>query len=412
MPRAPRITRRLIETLEAPESTTGHYYVMEAGGRDSLRGFGLHVYHASIRYVVRRHRITYPLGRVDLVPLEQARESARNLLLQLQSEGDQPALAGRRKTVAELSELFLQQVVAPRNKPKTLEEYRRLWRLHLLPRFGSLRLPQVTPERVLQMKHDLAATPVAANRSLQQLAAAFAFAIRLEWVAKNPADQRKVDRYTEAPESRSLQPEEYQRLGAALREAEAGALFPSRTVAAIRLLLLTGARPHEILSAELAWVDFAPFPRINRPDAKGDRPGKRPRGRSIWLPPAAVEIIRSIPRPEGCRWLIPGDVPDQPLGDVDKAWARVCKMAGVEGATPKSARHSFRSAGPDAGIAPDHMRELMGHTTSRMTDKVYWHPRASAQAQAAAEIGLYLGKLLEPKEPPPDHRVSASTLPS
>jgi integrase len=140
-------------------------------------------------------------------------------------------------------------------------------------------------------------------------------------------------------------------------------------------------------------------PRIKRPEAKGDRPGKRPKGRSIWLPPAAVEIIRSIPRPQGCRWLIPGDVPDQPVGDVDKAWARICKMAGIEGATPKSARHSFRSFGPEAGVAPDHMRELMGHTTSRMTDQVYWHPRAHAQAGAAAEIGRYLGNLLEGEEP-------------
>ena len=33
-------------------------------------------------------------------------------------------------------------------------------------------------------------------------------------------------------------------------------------------------------------------------------------------------------------------------------------------------------------------------------------------AGAAAEIGLYLGKLLEAKEPPPDHAAVASNLPS
>src|SRR5262249_47900714 len=96
-----------------------------------------------------------------------------------------------------------------RRAPRTVEEDRRLWRLHLLPRFGSLRLPQVTPELVLRMKHNLADRPVAANRALQQLVAAFSFAKKLRWTTENPADERTVDRYTEAPESRSLQPEEY-----------------------------------------------------------------------------------------------------------------------------------------------------------------------------------------------------------
>jgi integrase len=61
-----------------------------------------------------------------------------------------------------------------------------------------------------------------------------------------------------------------------------------------------------------------------------------------------------------------------------RLWARVCRMGSVVGTTPKSARHSFRSAGPEAGIAAEHMRELMGHATSEMTDQVYWHANKEA----------------------------------
>jgi hypothetical protein len=174
----------------------------------------------------------------------------------------------------------------------------------------------------------------------------------------------------------------------------------------------TGLVTHEILSAELAWLELTPFPRISRPEAKGDRPGKRPKGRSIWLGPAAVEIIRSIPRPADCRWLIPGDDPDQPLLEIDKGWARVCKIAGVEVASPKSARHAFRSAGPTAGIAPEHMRELMGHATSEMTDAVYWHANAHAQARAAEAMDDHLAGLLAPAPLPARSRLDKPRRPA
>ena len=397
MPKVKSLTRRVIEALHP--SPTGDYYLMEGGGRDSLQGFGVRVRRRTIQYVVRYRRRTHLLGPVDLLPLEAAREKARQLLLQLRSEREEPALVGRRKTVSELAAIFLDQVVAPANKPRTVEEYRRLWRLHLLPRFGALRLPEVTPELVLRMKHELAGRPVAANRALQQLAAAFALAKRFRWTIDNPADESTVRRYVETPDRRTLRPEDYPRLGGALRHAELHALLPPRTVGAIRLLLLTGARPHEILSAELSWVELDPYPRINLPEAKGDRPGRSAKGRSIWLPPVAVEIIQSIPRPPGSRWVIPGDHPEQPLTTIKKAWTRICELAGIEGVTPKSARHSFRSSGPRAGIAPDHMRELMGHTTSRMTDQVYWHALAGDQAQAARAMGEHLGRLLEAEQP-------------
>jgi integrase len=397
MPKVKTLTRRILESLQP--SASGDYYLMEEGGRGALRGFGVRVRRRSIQYVVRFRRRTQQLGPVDLLPLETAREQARQLLIQLRCERNDPALTGRRKTVAELAQLYLDQVVAPRNKPRTLDEYRRAWRLHVLPRLGTLRLTQVTPEQVLRMKHELADRPIAANRALQQLAAAFAFAKKLRWIHDNPADERTVDRYAETPKSRSLEPEDYRRLGLALQEAEARAILPVRTIAALRLLLLTGARPHEILSAELAWVELGSYPRIRRPLAKGDRPGKKPKGRSIWLGPAAVEIIRSLPRPPGCRWVIPGDEPDKPLTIIDKAWARICKMAGVEGATPKSARHAFRSAGPVAGVAPEHMRELMGHSSLKMIEEVYWHARAEDQVGAAGAMDQHVARLMSAADP-------------
>src|SRR4051794_19866580 len=46
-------------------------------------------------------------------------------------------------------------------------------------------------------------------------------------------------------------------LGQALQKIEADDLLPPRTLAAIRIILRTGCRPHEIMTAELAWVQPA-----------------------------------------------------------------------------------------------------------------------------------------------------------
>lgn len=213
---------------------------------------------------------------------------------------------------------------------------------------GKLKLPELTPARVVALKRDIAAKVKAeakaatqprrggqvngmtvANRALQQLTAAYQWAIdKMEWLpGPNSASERKVDRFKERPSKATIGPEQYKALGQALQKIEADDLLPPRTLAAIRLILRTGCRPHEILTAELAWVqpqillgpDFdletladpeayiRLAPRIERPRGKGDRHDSEKGGRAIWLSPGDVAIIRSVPRHAGCCWVIPGD---------------------------------------------------------------------------------------------------------
>ena len=72
----------------------------------------------------------------------------------------------------------------------------------------------------------------------------------------------------------------------------------------------------------------------------------------------------------------------------------LCKLANVEGVTPKTARHAFRSQLPSAGVEPEHGMELLGHTSLRMMEKVYWHREAEAQSRAAALASGHVEKLL------------------
>jgi len=435
----PRITRSVLDRVRL--APTSRYFIMEGGGVESLRGFGLEVGRAEVKYIVRKDGFpTVRLGLIHELTPEEAREQAAEKLRDIRAaKGRTSTMTGLRLTIEELAQKY-HEAHADRWTAKTIEEYDRLWRLHLLSHvapeaehstaLGKLKLPDLTPARVVLLKRDIAAKVKAetkprrgrqvsgttvANRALQQLTAAYQWAIdKMEWLrGPNPASETKVDRFKERPSKATIGPEQYKALGQALQKIEADDLLPIRTLAAIRLILRTGCRPHEILTAELAWLqptalldpefslealanpeDYVRIaPRLERPRSKGDRHDTEKEGRTIWLSPGDVAIIRSIPRPAGCRWLIPGREGSH-LTTVQKAWELMCKLGNVEGITPKTARHAFRSQLPSAGVEPEHGMELLGHTSLRMMETVYWHREAETQARAAALASNHVEKLL------------------
>jgi integrase len=387
----PKITRSVLERVRLARGN--RYFIMEGGGIESLRGFGLEVGRAQAQYIIRKDG--FPIIRLGLVhelTPEKAREQAAAKLRDIRAaKGNSSIMTGLRLTIEELSQRY-HEAHADQWSPKTIDEYKRLWRLHLLPHvapepehrtpLGKLKLPELTPARVVGLKRDIAAKVKAeakaefdanprkggqvngmtvANRALQQLTAAYQWAIdKMEWLpGPNPASEKKVDRYKERPSKATIDPEQYKALGQALQKIEADKLLPTRTLAAIRIILRTGCRPHEILTAELAWVQPAAVlsptfdlesladpevytrlaPRIERPRGKGDRHESKEEGRTIWLSPGDVAIIRSVPRDAGCRWVIPGDKEGTHLVSLQKAWDLMCKLANIEGVTPKTARH-------------------------------------------------------------------------
>lgn len=132
--------------------------------------------------------------------------------------------------------------------------------MHLLPRIGPLKLTEVTPDVVHRLRREipsdvLARRPAAkaggrptANRALQQLDAALNFALRREWIIRNPASARLVPRYEETRAREFLDAAGYSAVGTILRDFEERlahgrpAPLPLRTLFALRLAIYTGAR--------------------------------------------------------------------------------------------------------------------------------------------------------------------------
>ena len=107
---------------------------------------------------------------------------------------------------------------------------------------------------------------------------------------------RHVRYYREKSRERFLTPEEFRRLGAALRRFEARGPTQASAVAALRLLMLTGCRTGEILT--LRWDDVDRTAGVLR--LRDGKTGPR----MVPLTGPVLAVLDGIERMEGVSWVI------------------------------------------------------------------------------------------------------------
>jgi len=203
------------------------------------------------------------------------------------------------------------------------------------------------------------------------------------------------------PKRRSASSAELARLGAALNEGETIGLpyavddskpnakqapkadkrrtkLDPFAAAAIRLLILTGARLREILDARWEYVDLERGV-IFLADSKT---GRKP----VYLSAAAQSVLASIPRVSVNPHIIAGEREGAPRADLKKPWAAVCKAAGLDGVRLHDLRHSFASIGAGASMGLPVIGKLLGHSQAATTYR-YAHLDADPLRRAVETIG-------------------------
>lgn len=384
--RVPVLTQEVVDRAEPAAS--GSYFIIEGGMRPgSVAGFGVRVHQRSKRYVLRSGGRLYGIGRTDLLSLAEARTRARRKYLEILEGPPPPEALAREKTLWDLARKYMEgveaRVRAGEIRMRTALGYQHLWGRHF-ERWQELPLAEITVERLETWKAGMADSPIAFNRALQQLNAALRLAVRLKWVPENPCEA--VEPFGERPRARVLSEGEVVAWARALAALEAESAVPEEAAAILWALFYSGARPGEILGARAEWITPIVTPggllaRIALPEAKGDRAGKRERGRVVRVPPPAGAMLLKVvdidpPSPAALRY----------------AFDKVCARAGIEGATPKVLRHVWRSVAPEAGVDKEHTRQLGGWSSHRVPDSVYSHERNRALDEAAGRIA---GRLRE-----------------
>ena len=378
-----------------------------------LKGFGVAIYPSGIKSWVceyRPHgggrgtakkRVT--LGKVTQLPPEQARKTAADMLAVVRLGGD-PALenAERRAsvTVGELIDFFEARYVGPMLKPGTAVSHRialeELRRAH-----GALKATALTRSHVATLHFRMADRPYAANRAVAVWSKAFAWAAGAGLIPEGQNPAKNIKKYREQGRERFLTSDELARLGDALREGETIGLpyFVDETkptakhaakadhrrvkldryaTAALRLLVLTGARLREILHAKWEQVDIERG-LIFLADSKT---GKKP----LYLSAAAQKVLADLPRIEGNPHVIAGANDGAPRSDLKKPWAAVSRAAGLEGVRIHDLRHSFASFGAGASLGLPIIGKLLGHSQPATTAR-YAHLDADPMRRAVDTIG-------------------------
>ena len=380
--RIPRISKRSVDAVKAGGTDTVYW-------DGELTGFGLRVRRSGRKSYVVQTRIAgklcwFTIGPHGPLNPDQARARALEILA-CAKKGIDPRDANARReaepSMADLGRRFLEEYVPVHCKPSTREEYSRSVRLFVDPVIGELRVPEVQRKDIAALHHGLRDKPYQANRTLGVLSKMFSLAEVWGWRPDGSNPCRHVKRYKEHKRERFLSPEETERLGQVLREAEEE--MPS-AVAAFRLLLLTGCRMSEI--RDLRW-DYVKDDCIELPDAKTG-------GRVVPLGPEARAVLSAIPRDEDNPWVIAGRLPGAHLTDLQRPWRRIRKQAGLEDVRIHDLRHSFASRALALGESLTIIGKLLGHTQVQTTARYAHLARDSIQTAAARITGSIGGNLL------------------
>jgi integrase len=225
----------------------------------------------------------------------------------------------------------------------------------------------------------LKATPTRANRALALLSHMFTMAEKWGVRTDHSNPCRYVERFAESRRERFLSPAELARLGKALAAAEKAESLTPFGLAAVRLLVFTGARASEVLGLTWADVDLG---------AGAVRLPRKGRLGTLQLPPPALAVLKKLPRLEGNAHVIAGRRHGQPLTlwGLEAVWQDVRKAARLEDVRLHDLRHSFASVAAGSGQSLPVIGALLGHTQPGTTAR-YAHLaddplRAAAKAVA------------------------------
>jgi integrase len=405
-----KITKRSVDDLTS--NNMPEVVLWDTG----IRGFGIRARTSGAKTYILHYRPgggrNAPLRKLTIgrhgspwTP-ETARLEAKRLLGRVAS-GEDPA---ERKsadrlamTVAELCDLYLAEG-ATHKKPSTLKADRGRINHHIKPLVGKKRVDKLTRADIERMMIDVKTAraiaawkptekrragsvptggPGTAAQCVALVSTLMAFAISRKLRSENPAAGikkpavRKMERF--------LSEKEITRLARALdaETAASGNPYPS---AAIKLLLLTGARRGEIANLQWQNVDF---------DQKYLRlPDSKTGAKVIYLNDPALDIIRSLPRLSNNLYLIPGNRVGSPSGAIDRAWSRVRLTAGLSDVRLHDLRHSFASIGIVDGLSLPVIGALLGHKHAATTAR-YAHlapgPLRTANDAVGSRIAAAMG---------------------
>ena len=358
---------------------------------DKVAGFGCRVTAAGSKSFIfnyrtragRERRVT--VGSASSWQTTAARAEAKRLRRLVEAGGDPLGdIEAEREapSMADLIERFTAEHLS-RKRSGTATDYRRMLDSHIGPALKHLKVADVVYADIdrLHQKITKAGHLYRANRVVAVLSKMFSLSIKWQMRDNNPCVG--IERNTEHHRRRYLKDDELARL------VEALAKHPDRQAAnIIRLLMLTGCRKGEALSARWADLDLKKG-LWSKPAAsvKQNEPHEAP------LSAPARQLLSEIaaaakPRILGT-YVFPGKGTTGHRVDIKRDWRQLCRDAGIAGLRVHDLRHSFASQLASSGSSLPLIGALLGHSRPATTAR-YTHLFDDARMAAVERVGALI----------------------
>jgi integrase len=399
-----KLTKRIVDAI-APTNKTVIYYDSE------LTGFCLKVLPAGGKRWCVEYRsgaggrsigkTRMVLGSTSSMTSDQARQSARTILGAVAMGQDPAGKRSRERampTFAEFAERYLKEEAETKLKSGTVVNYRIYLRKHASPVIGARKLDALDTADIAKMHRNIGTTsPMTANRVVEFVGSVFRYAAVCGLVPRGHNPAGHVQGFREQRRERFLNSTELGLLGDAIREAETTGIpwkfdkeqpnakhipkngrtkIGPHVAAAVRLLILTGARLREILGLKWEYVDLERG-LLLLPDSKTGR-------KAIILNAPALAILRELPRVDV--HVIASEIENQPRHDLSKPWKLITTRADLVGVRIHDLRHTHASYGAGAGFGLPIIGKLLGHSQPATTAR-YAHLDNDPLKRASELIG-------------------------
>jgi integrase len=319
----------------------------------------------------------YKIGRAEDITVAVARKMAEKLRSDVVLGGDpgaQKALVKSIPLYRDLADMHLEDAKLHQKSYATTEM---VIRVHILPRWGKVRLTDINSRAVAVWLGEKRAAGLA-PATVEKIRVIFgrSFELGRRWsipgtetnptrgIARKPLNNAR-ERFLSAEEA------------ARLRQAVA-ASRNTQLRHIVGLLLLTGARVRELLDAKWENVDIERRTWLI-PTSKTGKP------RHVPLSSDALAIIEALPRFKGCPWLIPNPETRKPFVSIKHGWQQARKVAKLPGLRIHDLRHSAASFMVNSGVDLFAVGKVLGHASYQSTQR-YSH-LANDTLLAAVEAG-------------------------
>jgi integrase len=345
------------------------------------------------------------LGAYPVVTLAEARAKAREALGALMAGDDPAALAAakrRARTEAEqarraatfgaVAEEFIKRHAMTKRSGKMVAG---IVTRELIPVWGERQLADIGKRDVIALVEAILdrggdkpkpgtrrkrGGPYAARHALSAARKLFNWCVGRDLLAVSPCDRIKATELHGAPEARDRVLNDGE-LRAVWQAAEATS-YPYGPL--VRLLILTGQRRDELAGARWPEIDLD-----KGLLAIGASRMKAKAGHAVPLTPAAVEILRALPRFAAGDYLFSGQTGAKPFSGFSKAKTRLNKMIAADGRgiaafTLHDLRRTVRTRLSELGVTPFIGELVLAHTQQGVA-RVYDLHRYDNEKRAALE---------------------------